>query len=135
MLNKLNSKRAGFTLVEIMIVVSIIALLASIAVPNFLRARKRSQAAAVIEDLRMIDSCLEQYSMEHPLPANSDVAFDDLTVYMKAGSRLAKSGGVDTFGNNFEPLNNTNTVQVNDTTFQALSDVAPAEYWGVFKAN
>jgi prepilin-type N-terminal cleavage/methylation domain-containing protein len=44
MLNKLNSKRAGFTLVEIMIVVAIIALLAAIAVPGFLRARKRSQA-------------------------------------------------------------------------------------------
>ena len=43
MLQKLNKNRGGFTLVEIMIVVAIIALLAAIAVPNFLRARKRSQ--------------------------------------------------------------------------------------------
>ena len=45
MLNKLNKRRGGFTLVEIMIVVAIIALLAAIAVPGFLRARKRSQAS------------------------------------------------------------------------------------------
>ena len=45
MLNKLNKRREGFTLVEIMIVVAIIALLAAIAVPGFLRARKRSQAS------------------------------------------------------------------------------------------
>ena len=44
MLNKFNKRRGGFTLVEIMIVVAIIALLAAIAVPGFLRARKRSQA-------------------------------------------------------------------------------------------
>ena len=53
MLNKLNKKRGGFTLVEIMIVVAIIALLAAIAVPGFLRARKRSQASRVVNDLRL----------------------------------------------------------------------------------
>ena len=53
MLTKLNTRRGGFTLVEIMIVVAIIALLAAIAVPNFLRARKRSQATRCLEDLRI----------------------------------------------------------------------------------
>src|SRR5690242_15820238 len=45
MIKKLQSRHAAFTLVEIMIVVAIIALLAAIAVPGFLRARKRSQAS------------------------------------------------------------------------------------------
>ena len=56
MLKKRNRKRGAFTLVEIMIVVAIIALLAAIAVPGFLRARKRSQASRIVNDLRMIDS-------------------------------------------------------------------------------
>ena len=65
MLQKLNNRRGGFTLVEIMIVVAIIALLAAIAVPNFLRARKRSQATRVLEDLRMLDSAVDQYAIEN----------------------------------------------------------------------
>ena len=65
MLQKLNSRRGGFTLVEIMIVVAIIALLAAIAVPNFLRARKRSQATRILEDLRIIDSATDQYAIEN----------------------------------------------------------------------
>src|SRR6201982_247612 len=64
MLQKLNTKRGGFTLVEIMIVVAIIALLAAIAVPNFLRARKRSQASKILNDLRMIDDGLDEYAIE-----------------------------------------------------------------------
>ena len=64
MLNKLNKRRGGFTLVEIMIVVAIIALLAAIAVPGFLRARKRSQASRILNDLRMIDAAVDQYAIE-----------------------------------------------------------------------
>ena len=55
----------GFTLVEIMIVVSIIAMLAALAVPGFLRARKRSQASRIINDLRLIDSAVDQYAIEN----------------------------------------------------------------------
>ena len=54
----INKVRA-FTLVEIMIVVAIIALLASLAVPSFLRARKRSQATSALEDLRLIDAAID----------------------------------------------------------------------------
>ena len=61
---KILSHRKAFTLVEIMIVVAIIALLAAIAVPGFLRARKRSQASRILNDLRMIDSAVDQYAIE-----------------------------------------------------------------------
>ena len=49
MLKKLTTKRGGFTLVEIMIVVAIIALLAAIAVPGFLRARKRAALLTICD--------------------------------------------------------------------------------------
>src|SRR5262245_30639542 len=65
MCNKLNQPRGGFTLVEIMIVVAIIALLAAIAVPGFLRARKRSQASRILNDLRLIDAACDQYAIEN----------------------------------------------------------------------
>jgi prepilin-type N-terminal cleavage/methylation domain-containing protein len=73
MTNNPNQKRTGFTLVEIMIVVAIVALLASIAVPAFMRARKRSQATQVINDLRMIASAVDQYAVEFSKMAGTPV--------------------------------------------------------------
>ena len=65
MKTRFSKSRQGFTLVEIMIVVAIIALLASIAVPGFLRARKRSQASRIINDLRLIDGAVDMYAIEN----------------------------------------------------------------------
>src|SRR5215213_7823815 len=85
MLHKLQSRRGGFTLVEIMIVVAIIALLASIAVPSFLRARKRSQATASLETLRMVDSAKDQYALENSKGGDLEPGPADLLKYVKNG--------------------------------------------------
>ena len=56
--------KKGFTLVEIMIVVLIIGLLAAIAIPNFIKARKTTQMNACIDNLRVIQGAVEQFNME-----------------------------------------------------------------------
>lgn len=60
-------KKNGFTLVEIMIVVSIIGFLAMIAIPSFMRARTTSQMNACINNLRQIEAGKDQYALENGL--------------------------------------------------------------------
>jgi prepilin-type N-terminal cleavage/methylation domain-containing protein len=76
--------RAGFTLVEIMIVVAIIGLLAAIAIPNFVRSRAKSQATACINNMRQIDSAIQQFSMANGLANGATINYPtDLTNYIK----------------------------------------------------
>src|ERR1700724_741638 len=100
MLKKLTTKRAGFTLVEIMIVVAIIALLAAIAVPGFLRARKRSQASKILNDLRMISGAVDQYAIENSKQSTDPVVVQDWTKYIKKDTQLYLTGH-DLFDNDY----------------------------------
>ena len=59
-----TSRKSGFTLVEIMIVVAIIGLLAAIAIPNFVKARTTAQTNACIANLKQIDGAIEQFALE-----------------------------------------------------------------------
>jgi prepilin-type N-terminal cleavage/methylation domain-containing protein len=63
--NIIKSVKAGFTLVEIMIVVAIIGLLAAIAIPNFVKAREASQRNACIANLKQIDGARHMWALEH----------------------------------------------------------------------
>jgi prepilin-type N-terminal cleavage/methylation domain-containing protein len=131
MIMNLKSRRTGFTLVEIMIVVAIIALLAAIAVPGFLRARKRSQASRVINDLRLIDSAVDQYAIENNKSSGFTVPASEWSKYLKAGTNLYLTGK-DILGNDYGSVNVDSLPKVSTSTFNALSDVAPAEFWSPY---
>ena len=141
-MNRLKNSSA-FTLVEIMIVVAIIALLAAIATPNFLRARKRSQASVILDDLRALDSAVDQYAIESNKTTGDPYVWSDLMPFLKRGSRMysvaSPSGIPDLVGN---PIFSTGqvdvgtpgsaTVGLSQASFNALSDVAPLAFWSPF---
>lgn len=73
-MNKGRYRRDGFTLVEVMIVVAIIALLAAIAIPNLTRARIQANEATVQAHLKSIVNSLENYAAINSVyPTNTSV--------------------------------------------------------------
>jgi prepilin-type N-terminal cleavage/methylation domain-containing protein len=134
------SRRSGFTLVEIMIVVAIIALLAAIAVPSFLRARKRSQATSSLETLRILDAAKDQYAIDNGKTPGLLPTEADLVNYVKTGTKLytdmqANNGPFDALGNTIDLRPIDTPPQVAQATKDALSDALgtnPDDFWGPY---
>src|SRR5450432_3290879 len=124
-------RRHGFTLLEIMIVVSIIALLAMIVVPSFLRARKRGQAVDVLNDLRLFDAAIAQYAIDNNKASGVEITFQDLQPFLKKGGKLYNTGE-DIFGNDFGRLAVDGLPLVPTATWKALSDVVDQSFWSPY---
>jgi type II secretory pathway pseudopilin PulG len=106
-------------------------LLAAIAVPGFLRARKRSQASRILNDLRMIDSAVDQYAIETNRTTGATVNIADWTNYLKKGTQLYNTGN--------SLLGGVYGAQVVDTIptvpaadYATLSDVAGVGFWSPY---
>lgn len=85
--SRTNNGLRGFTLVEIMIVIAIIALLCAIVIPNFLRASARSQATTCINNLRQLDTAIQQFSVEAGKHVGDTIVWPtDLTAYIHLNS-------------------------------------------------
>jgi prepilin-type N-terminal cleavage/methylation domain-containing protein len=121
----------GFTLVEIMIVAAVIALLAVLAMPGFIRARKRAQAGRIINDLRMIESAVDQYSLENNKLSGATINPSDWILYAKRGSSLYNTGA-DLYGNDYGVQTVDSLPNVPAATWNALSDVAGTDFFSPF---
>lgn len=138
--------RAGFTLVEIMIVVAIIALLAAIAVPGFLRARKRSQATAILNDAKVIDGAIAQYAVESGIRGSTGLLsvpgkMGAFAAYLKPGSRLytfmkanPNNYPTDLLGNEYLMGTIDNPITVSAATVSNFTDVIDntTSFWGAY---
>ncbi len=132
MINKIQSSKAGFTLVEIMIVVAIIALLATIAVPSFLRARKRSQATKLVNDARIYEAAVDQWAIEKNQTNEATYDWTNVKEYVKRTSLLYQNDGDDIFDNPYTTNQVGDGIKVNQTSYDTVDDVTEADFWGSY---
>ena len=115
-----------------MIVVAVIAILASIAVPSFLHARKRAQATRVLNDLRVLDHALDLYAVENNKAPGDKVKFKALREYLRPGGELYATGK-DIFGNSYGSFKIDRPPKVPASTRKALSDVVGKSFWEPYR--
>ena len=86
------ARRSGYTLIEIMIVVSLIGLLTAIAIPNFMKSRESSQLSCIFDNVRVIESAKDQWALQNHKGTGDTAGWTDISEYLKGGTfKLAAS--------------------------------------------
>ena len=88
----MRKAKRGFTLIEIMIVILIIAILLGLAIPNFLTARAESGKKACQHNMRALDTAKASLAMENNLPGNTPVNMPELIPYLKVEPQCPQGG-------------------------------------------
>jgi prepilin-type N-terminal cleavage/methylation domain-containing protein len=86
MISKIRNSKAAFTLVEIMIVVAIIGLLAALAIPGFVKARKQSQGRRILNDARQLDAAIDQWALDKGKTNGATIVTAEAATYLKTGT-------------------------------------------------
>lgn len=92
-----NNTREGFTIIELMIVLAIIAIILSVAIPNYAKSRFESQKNACIANLRQINSAVDQWVIENKIatgtvPSESDD--EGIYSYLKGSRPRCPGAGI-----------------------------------------
>jgi len=82
----------AFTLVEIMIVVAIIGMLATIAIPNYVKSRGVAQQTTCISNLQHIDGAVQLWAMENKKEPEQTVAYNDISDYLRNAVSCTSGG-------------------------------------------
>lgn len=117
---------------RITFVVSTLLFLA-IALPSFIPPKKKdSRARLPLEHLRMIDAAMDQYAIDFKKRPGDPVSWTDIQLYIKPGAKFYCSQVKDLFGNSYLFKEVGTLPKISPETFNALSDVAPKEFWSPY---
>ena len=126
MFMKLHRNKAAFTLVEIMIVVAIIGLLAALAIPGFVKARKQSQGRRILNDCRQMDAAIDQWALENGKKDGDAITTSEAATYLKTSWK-----STDLLNNDYAlTVVGSTQIAISSTTKTALSGVGID--WGAY---
>ena len=125
MISKVRSNRSAFTLVEIMIVVAIIGLLAALAIPGFVKARKQSQGRRIINDARQMDGAVDQWAINTGQQDGTQIVDPSGSNVLAIGTYMKTAWETTDLLNNSYSFGNVGfqQVQISTSTKSALAGV------------
>jgi prepilin-type N-terminal cleavage/methylation domain-containing protein len=127
MFSNIRSNKAAFTLVEIMIVVAIIGLLAALAIPGFVKARKQSQGRRILNDARQADAAIDQWALENGKKDTDAIVTSSAATYLKTAWPTT-----DLLGGTYDYTSGVGTSQVKIAAATKTALTAVGIDWGAY---